>query len=144
MEVLLISNDLLGTSGRPVWSKSVCIWLPVSKGWFLRQYLMFSRRDRDKRNAHLLLGQSSLVLYAAVWCYFPQQWKERESTLRTAAKKWTGKGNLSISHWVDPFKGSPVGLFKEQRTSPSDSDMGDSFTDDSFSVILPLQHSLLL
>lgn len=33
MEVLLISDDLLGTSGRPIWSKSVCTRLPGSQGW---------------------------------------------------------------------------------------------------------------
>lgn len=41
MEVLLISNDVFGTSRRPIQSKSVCIWIPMSLGVVTRRYLHY-------------------------------------------------------------------------------------------------------
>lgn len=39
-EVLLISNDLLGTNGRHIQPMSVCIWLLMSLGVTKRRYLI--------------------------------------------------------------------------------------------------------
>lgn len=62
MEVLLISDDLLGTSGRPSWSQSVCIWLPVSQGWF-EGGIFCCKRAIGKREMPTCFGER------ARWCF---------------------------------------------------------------------------
>lgn len=61
MEVLLISNDLLGTSGRPIWSKSVCTRLPGSQGWFEDDSLC-CKRAIGRREVPTCFGER------APWC----------------------------------------------------------------------------
>lgn len=131
MEVLLISNDLLGTSGRPIWSKSVCTWLPGSQGWFEDDSLC-CKRAIGRRAVPSCFGER------APWCLT----QLRGATFHSNAKNqvWGQPRNHGLAREICAIptelfvEGSPVGFIKEQRASPSASNISDSVTGQSFSV----------
>ena len=125
MEVLLISNDLLGPSGRPVWSKSVCTWLPVSQGWFEDVVFCCKRvigigemptcfGDRARRCLMQLPG----TIFRS---------NEKNQVWGKQLNHGLARDFCAIP--IELFvQGRSVGFFKEQRASPSDANTGESVT----------------
>ena len=131
MEVLLISNDLLGTSGRPIWSKSVCTQLPGSLGW-LEDSSLCCKRAIGGREMPTCFGQRA-----------PWSLTQLPGTIFHSNEKNQVQGqplNRGLAREICAIptelfvEGSPVGFVKEQRASPSASSISGSATGKSFSV----------
>ena len=122
MEVLLISDDLLGTSGRPIWSKSVCTPLPGSQGW-LEDGSLCCKRAIERREMPTCFGERAPWSLTQLPGTIFRSNEKNHVQGQPLNMDW--EGNLCNSYWVICWR-QPCWTRQRTEGSPSASSRGGS------------------